>query len=129
MTCDQKRIDILPSSVDIEIQRETTVTLEFVLTDGDGKPLNIEADTVKFTAKETPGGTATIPTKTSAAGAHLDGAGGRVEFTIEKTEIDNEANRTTKTFWVYEIRRTQPGGEEFVHISGSLVIHPDVGVS
>lgn len=120
-------VRLLPSVVDLDLERDTTNLLEFVLTDAEGKAIDIALDDVKFTAKESPGGTVTIATKTSSAGSHADGPNGRVEFLIAKTDIDDEAQRAQKTFWVYEVRRVQPGGEENVHAKGGLVIHPDVG--
>ena len=115
MTCDTaQRVCIRPANIDVCLVRATTNVLEVVLTDAAGVSVDITNDTVKFTVRDGPG-------------EHLDPTEGRTEFTIEKTEIDDEVARTTETYWFFEVRRITPAGVENVHIQGRLVITPDVG--
>lgn len=129
MGCDTStKIRIQPAAVDVGIVRATTNVLEVVLTDAAGESVNIGADVVKFTVRDGPGGTVKIA-KENGPGEHLDDAEGRTEFTIEKTEIDDEVSQTADTYWFFEIRRIQPTGVENVHIQGRLIITPDVGAA
>ncbi len=127
MTCDTaQRVCIRPANIDVCLVRATTNVLEVVLTDAAGVSVDITNDTVKFTVRDGPGGTVEIA-KSNGPGEHLDPTEGRTEFTIEKTEIDDEVARTTETYWFFEVRRITPAGVENVHIQGRLVITPDVG--
>lgn len=125
---DTTRVCIRPAAVDVGLVRATTNTLEIVLTDAAGVSVNIAADTVKFTARDGHGGTVKIA-KSNGPGEHLVDAEGRTEFTIEKTEIDDEVSQTADTFWFFEVRRIGPTGIENVHIQGRLIITPDVGAA
>ena len=122
-------VAIEPACIDIRVQRGTDNTFEFVLTDGDGTAVDIIADDVMFTVKDEIDGITQIQ-KTSLAGSHLEGSFGKVEFTVARTEIDDEVDSTSDTFWVYEIRRQVggAGGDEHVHIRGEFIIEPSVGI-
>jgi len=128
MTCGTTQtIEYVPSALDFRVTRATTNTLTFILVDDDGNAVDISLDTVKFSVRDGFGGTEKIPQKENLPGEHTDPENGETQFTIDKTEIDDETNRTTETYWFYEVRRVQPGGEENVFFQGNLIIIPDVG--
>lgn len=126
MDCEE--VAIIPACIDIRVVRGSDNTFEFIITNGEGQAINITVDDITFTIKDTIDGTVTFQ-ETSLAGFHLDAAGGKVAFTIPRTAIDDEAEATVETFWVYEVRRIEGGaGEQHVHIKGEFIIDPSVGI-
>ncbi len=118
-------VSIKPAKVDIQLTQGTDNELEFILTDGLGEPVNLTDSDVLFTAFDMIGGTATLGPKTNTPGNHTDALNGKSAFKIDRTEIDDEVNQATKTFWVYEVRRKQITADlEHVHITGQLIILP-----
>lgn len=118
-----------PACIDIRVQRGTDNDFEFILTDGEGDAVGIAADDVTLTIKDDFDG-AVQHQQTSSAGSHLDADGGKVEFSIPRTDIDDEANPGSQTSWVYEVRRIIGGGagDQIVHIKGEFTIEPSVGL-
>ena len=115
-------VAVEPACVDIRVRKGTDNTFEFILTDGDGEPVNIIDDDVVFTVRDMLGGTVQFE-KANAGGTHLDGFNGKTEFTVDKTDIDAVSDIDT-TFWVYDIRRIRVGGQENVYIAGQFIIEP-----
>lgn len=122
-------VQVLPTVVHIEVMRGTDNEFEFVIADGLGRPINITADTIKFTAKSALDGVATIPTKTNGPGQHTDAINGATSFVIPRGEIDDEASSSEITCWLYEVRRVDASNKENIHVQGQFIIRPDVGVS
>ena len=124
-----QEIPISPACVEVRVRRGTDTVLDFVLTDGAGRAINITIDDVVFTLKDSIDGVV-LDQQTSSAGAHYDAIGGRVVFELPRTLIDDEAEPECDTFWVYEVRRIVGGGAgpQHVHIQGEFIIQPAVGV-
>lgn len=118
-------VSIKPTKIDIVLVKDTDNELEFILTDGLGEPVNLTDSDVVFTAFDAIGGTVQLGPKTNTPGNHTDSLNGKSAFKIARTEIDDETNPTTKTFWVYEVRRKQITADlEHVHITGQIIILP-----
>lgn len=118
-------VSIKPAKFNIELTQGTDNELEFILTDGLGEPVNLTDSDVTFTAFDEIGGIAQLGPKTNTPGNHTDPLNGKSAFKIARTEIDDEASPTTKTFWVFEVRRRQITADlENVHITGQLIILP-----
>lgn len=118
-------VSIKPAKFNIELTQDTDNELEFILTDGLGEPVSLSDSDVIFTAFDAIGGTVKLGPKTNTPGNHTDSPNGKSAFKIDRTEIDDETNATTKTFWVYEVRRKQVTADlEHVHITGQLIILP-----
>lgn len=126
MSCKKTPVlSVRPSKVDIELAQGTDNEIEFILTDGLGDPVGLTDSDVVFTAWDSIGGTVKIGPKTNEPGDHTDSFNGKTSFVISRTEIDDEPNPTTKTFWVYEVRRKQITADlENVHLTGQLIILP-----
>lgn len=121
---DEACVAITPSEVCLRIVRGTDSTFVFVLTDGDGNPIDLSSDTVKLTVRDYPGGTLKVQ-KTNGSTEHLDPTNGRTQFTIEKTDIVVPGSDMMD--WVYEVRRIDGSGKETVHIAGRFLADPQVG--
>lgn len=117
-------VSIVPDCYDLSIVWGTDNQLEVIITDGDGKAIAINNDTISLTVKEELGG-ALVWTKSNGPGAHSDPGQGRTIFTIDAADTATAAAATT-TWWIYEVRRTTAGGDERVHISGSFVVRPAI---
>jgi len=117
-------IAITPEEACIRVLRGMDLTIEAILTDGKGRPVDISADAVTLKVYDKKGGALKL-TKTAAAGTHLDGVNGCTSFDIAKTDIAETG--TTSLSWVYEIRRVEDTGEERVHLTGPFVVDAPVG--
>lgn len=118
-------IAVAPSQVCVRMLRGTTNTFEFILTDGAGEPVDISPDEVRLTVRDYYDGEIKIQ-KWNLPGTHLDGPNGRTEFTFS-IEDTLEGSPIDITFWLYEVRRIRPGGNEHVHLQGQFLIDPAVG--
>lgn len=127
MTCTKKNpvVSVAPAKFDIELARGTDNEIEFILTDALGEPVSLTDSDVTFTAWDAIGGTVKLGPKINTVGNHTDPQNGKTAFQIDRTEIDDETNTSTKTFWVYEVRRKQVTADlENVHLTGQLIILP-----
>lgn len=126
MSCEKTPVlSVRPSKVDIELALGTDNEIEFILTDGLSDPVGLSDSNVIFTAWDSIGGTVKLGPKTNEPGDHTDAFNGKTSFVIDRTEIDDEPDSTTKTFWVYEVRRKQLAADlENVHLTGQLIILP-----
>lgn len=116
---------IRPACVDITVQRGTDNPIEVVLTDGDGKAVDLTPDTATMTVRKSLAGNLVFQ-KSNGPGSHIDPVNGRTLFEIEKTDIDDEASETLVEYWVYEIRRITGTDDERVHLAGAFVVEPTV---
>ena len=117
-------VEIKPACINLAVVRGTDNTWEFVLLDNDAKALNMGDDDVVFTIRDEFEGNIQVQA-TSSAGSHFEGNSGKVEFTLPRAAIDDEANARVRTFWVYEIRRIDlNNNQHHVHIAGDFVICP-----
>lgn len=118
----------LPSALNLFVARGTDNDLEFTIKDSSGTAIDITADTVTFTARQSLAGAVRIPTKTNAPGGHTDPLLGLTTFTIAKEEIDDEVAPCSDTIWVYEVRLISGavGNPEFVHYQGDFTVKPTV---
>ncbi len=125
--CDKLKLNgcvaIVPSEICIRIVKGTDNIFEFVLLDGKGEAVDIRVDDVTLTVKDYVGGTTKI-SKSNLHGTHLDGENGRTLFTIAGSDITDTSNDVL--YWVYEVRRTQPLGQEHVHLTGPFIIDAPV---
>lgn len=120
-------LSILPTTVDITVQQETDQTIEFQLTDGTS-PINITADTVKFTMRNKFGSTAVLVSLTNAPGAHAAPTLGKTRFALTRT-ILTAPTRDQSVTYVYEVRRIIAGtGEQVVYVQGKITLKPVVGL-
>jgi hypothetical protein len=117
-------IAITPDEACIRCMRSMDFTIEVVLTNGKGKPVDISLDTIKLRIYDERGGTLKIE-KTSLPGTHVDGLNGRTSFTIGRTDIESDNGKTFS--WLYEVRRIEDTLEERVHLTGPFVVDPPVG--
>lgn len=128
MSCESSRacqsVPVEPDCANLTLLRGTDNELEITLTDGDGKAVVITNDTVTFTVKDEPGGS-TVFAKVNAPGAHSAPELGQTIFVIDAADTST-ASATQTTYWVYEVRRTLPGGEERVHIQGDFIVRPAI---
>lgn len=122
LTC--STLPVQPACVGLSLVRGTDNQLEVTITDGDGKAIAINNDTVTMTVKEELGG-ALVWTKSNGPGAHSDPGLGQTIFEIDAADTAT-ASTTSQTWWVYEMRRITAGGDERVHISGSFVVRPSI---
>jgi hypothetical protein len=93
--------------------------------DGDGQPIDITADSVKFDVRDIIGGSLKL-TKTNASGSHSDPINGKTQFTIARTDITDTLTDKV-TCWKYEIRRILVSTDEAVHITGDFNVHLAIG--
>ena len=93
-----------------------------------GRPIDISADDIKFTVKDSYEGAVEISTVTSSAGAHADGPNGRVEFEIPAGDTSGASVKLV-TCWVYEVTRciNEDPAEEVVVYRGLFKVQPRVG--
>jgi hypothetical protein len=119
-------VSIVPSETCFRMQRGSTTRIDCVLTDGQGEPIDITFDTVTLTIKNYKGGTSKIQ-KSNAPGSHLDPENGRTVFEIIPADI-TDPQTGDAFYWVFEVRRIQPGGVSAVHIEGQFIVDPQVGV-
>ena len=117
---------IRPECVDITVQRGTDNPFEAVITNGEGEAQDISNDAISLTVRESNARTLVFK-KTNLAGSHSDGPGGKTEFIVDATDIDDETSPTAITHWVYEIRRILQTGKERIHIAGAFIVEPVVG--
>ena len=113
-----------PDQRNLLIQRGTDNTLSVTITDGDGRAIAITNDTVKLTVKTGVGGDLVFD-KTNAPGSHSDPANGETQFEINPADTAT-ASETARTYWVYDVRRIDVGGEERIHIRGDFTVEPTV---
>lgn len=118
-----ERTELLPSVVDIHISQGSRETFEVVLLDG-YQPIDITLETVRFTVRDRPQGTTQLQ-KTNGPGSHSDPTNGLTDFTVTETDIPVSTDGDRK--WVFEIRRINPLGHEFVHVQGCFFVHQEVG--
>ena len=119
-------LDLRPSEDCIVVINGTHKVFEVEIMDGEGNPINITDDTIAFTVKDQLGGTTKLQ-KINAPGGHVDPTNGRTSFTIAQTDIPSVSPYEVRN-WVYEIRRTDVGLLEDVHIQGDFIVNPSVGV-
>lgn len=117
-------LPIQPTCLNLSIVSGTDNQLEVTITDGDGKAIAINNDTIDFTVKEWLGG-ALVWTKSNGPGAHSDPGLGQTIFNIAAADTVT-ASTSAVTWWVFEIRRITAGGDERVHISGAFVVRPAI---
>ena len=124
--CNQSCVDVcvVPDCYNLSIVRGTYNRFQIILTDGDNKAIAINNDTVEFIIKDDPGGSV-IVSKSNGPGDHSDPANGTTIFEIENAD-SLAANETTSTYWSYEVRRTNPLGDVFVHITGQFTVRPTI---
>jgi hypothetical protein len=114
---------LLPSFVDLYITQGSYETFEAILLDGDA-PVNLTNDTVKFSVRDRPQGTLKLQ-KINLPGTHTDPTNGRTDFIITDTDIPVSTDGARE--WVFEVRRINPFGQEFVHIQGCFFVLKEVG--
>ncbi len=115
-----KETEVVADCVNLTLERNTDNDLLVVITNAEGEAYDIGLDSVSFVAYESVG--SIIFSQTNMPGGHYDAPKGQSLFTISKTDIDDEAPAGKTTFWTYEVRRIQPGGQENLHIRGTLRI-------
>jgi hypothetical protein len=117
---------LIPSEVCIEIVDGTQKVFEVEIMDNEGDPIDITNDTITFTVKDEFGGTTKLQ-KINTVGGHSDPTNGKTIFTIAQTDIPPVSPYEVRN-WVYEIRRTDAGSVEDVHLQGDFIVNPVVGV-
>lgn len=117
-------LPIQPVCINLSIVWGTDNQLEVTITDGDGKAVAINNDTIAMTVREEIGG-ALVWTKSNGPGSHSDPGLGQTIFEIDAADTAT-ASTTAATWWVYEIRRTTPASDTRVHISGSFIVRPAI---
>lgn len=117
-------LPIQPDCINLTIQRETDNQLEVVITDGDGKAIAINNDTITMTVKDEPGGSVVF-TKSNGPGSHSNPGLGQTIFTIAAADTSS-ASASTTTYWVFEVRRIAAGGDERIHIKGDFIVEPTI---
>ncbi|MHC4867836.1 MAG: hypothetical protein ACYTEX_27510, partial [Planctomycetota bacterium] len=117
-------IAIRPDCVKIELVWGTDNELEVSLTDGDGRAIAINNDTVTWTVKDAVGGT-TVIAKSNGPGGHSDPANGKTVFVIAAADTAL-APATSTTYWTHEVRRITAALEERVHIQGEFIVRPTI---
>lgn len=122
LACESLTID--PVCYDLGVVWGTDNQLEVTLTDGDGKAVAINNDTVDFTVKDDLGGSVVF-TKSNGPGDHSAPGLGQTIFDVDAADTAT-AGATTTTYWVYEVRRTTAGGDERVHLQGAFVVRPAI---
>ena len=112
----------------IVIARDADTTLSFVLLDEQGNhPVDLSADTVKFTVADGYGGTVKIGPLTNLNNQHTDPTNGKTSFTISKATINAVASSSAEQSWLYEVRRLTGGSTpEVVHLTGEFRVRPSV---
>lgn len=118
-------VEVVPSEICLRIVQDADTTFEFILTDGECKPVNITNDTVKLTVKDEPGGVVKLQ-KTNAPGEHSTPANGKTQFEIAHDDI-TDVLTVGETCWVYELRRIDASAKESVHITGNFYVQRSVG--
>jgi predicted secreted protein len=111
---------IEPACVNISLIWGTDNELEVTITDGDGKAIAINNDTITLTVKDAVGGT-TVIAKSNGPGAHSDPGNGKTVFVIAAADTAL-APATTTTYWAHEVRRITATLEERVHIQGDFIV-------
>jgi hypothetical protein len=117
-------LSVEPDCYNLSIVRGTLNRFEVVLTDGFGKAVAINNDTVEFIVKDDPGGSVVF-SKSNGPGEHSDPGQGETIFEIDETDTAS-ASETAYTYWVYEVRRTTITGDLYVHITGGFVVRPTI---
>ncbi len=117
-------VSIVPARICMKLLRDTDATFEFVLTNGRGEPVDITLDEVRLTVREYIGGSIKIE-KANPGGTHIDGPNGRTRFSFVPGDITDTQGSDT-FYWVYEVRRIQPSGDEAVHITGEFLVEPAI---
>lgn len=117
-------VDLTPSDVPLKIQKGAAFSLDCILTDNAGTPVDLTGQTVQFTVKTDIGGVQKI-FKENGPGEHESPADGKTRFTFTGSEI-TDAQEADSFFWVYEVRRID-GSTEYVHISGDFIVEPEIG--
>ena len=113
-----------PRCFDLSIVWGTDNQLEATITDGDGKAIAINNDTVAFTVKEAVGGAAVF-VKYNGPGAHSVPGLGQTIFNIDAADTAT-ASATAWTYWIYEVRRTTAAGDTRVHLTGQFAVGPTI---
>ena len=117
-------MSVEPDCVNLSIMRATYNKLQVIITDGFNKAVGINNDTIDFIVKDERGGSVVFQ-KTNAPGAHSNPSQGETTFEIDETDTAT-ANETTSTYWMYEVRRTNPVNDVFVHLTGQFIVRPRV---
>lgn len=125
-------IDILPTCQDVILKEGTTATLDIVLSNTpiEDPDIFIAADltssTVILTAKDNDD--VVVLAKTNTPGNHSSPLEGRTIFTINVADTIGliPAGKSSENF-KYEVRRTEVGGQEYVHLEGKIIISEAVG--
>jgi hypothetical protein len=113
-----------PDCVNLSIVRGTQNRFEVIITDGFGKAVAINNDTIEFIVKDEPNGTAVF-TKSNGPTEHSNPSLGETVFDIDEADTAT-ASETETTYWVYEVRRTNPVSDVFVHLTGQLIVRPTI---
>jgi hypothetical protein len=130
MTCQTQQptecteLAIEPACVNVALVWGTDNELEVSITDGDGKAIAINNDTITFTVKDEPGGT-TVIAKSNGPGSHSDPANGKTVFAIAAADTAL-APATADTYWALEVRRITAALEERVHIQGDFIVRATI---
>lgn len=103
--------------IDLTMHRNAHNVLQVTITDGTNA-IDISSDDVDLNVFE-PDGSIGL-TKSSAAGAHDDGANGIVELVLAASDWSEFKSGLRKA--PYEVRRTDTSGREFVHIYGTITL-------
>jgi len=132
MTCAQSScvrlvcpaLSVEPQCFDLSLVWGTDNELEATITDGDGKAIAINNDTISLTVNESVGGAAVF-VKTNGPGQHSEPGQGQTVFEIDAADTAT-ASATAWTYWIYEIRRTTAGGDTRVHLTGQFAVRPTI---
>ncbi len=117
-------VSLLPKIEDLLLTRGTDNRLEFRLTNPvTGQPVDLTNDTVKFTVKDSYGGTVKIGLE-NTPGMHSAQADGRTQFVVTREAIADATHTGTITDWVYEVRRLVSGADEVVYFAGIFSLRP-----
>lgn len=126
MTLPVPEICVAPTAINLCMQRGQDTTFKFALA-GDTGRVDITADDVIFSVLSAPVSGTVLVALTNGVGQHTDPTNGETEFTLTRAMTNVVAvPEETDSYWVYEVRRVQPGGEENVYVSGALKIQRSV---
>lgn len=115
---------IEPTCVNVALVWGTDNELEVTITDGDGRAIAINNDTITFTVKDAVGGT-TVIAKSNGPGSHSDPGNGKTVFAIDAADTAL-APATSTTYWTHEVRRITAALDELVHIQGEFIVRPTI---
>lgn len=119
-----ERVFIDPTCGCVSIPYGTDNELVVTITDGDGRAIPINNDTVTITVKDERGGNL-IFEKTNGPGEHCEPSQGTTIFVLTPSDTE-AADPYVRTVWLFEIRRVTGGGEIYAHIFGDFLVEPTI---